>query len=148
MLWSILQLTIFSARRYLNQTVIDETYTIKDTVRPRTSGPAKQQSSNSKHSSSLTNSTQPSSASSVNKTALFWVENSLHIPRLARNYYNSILTCQTLRDHNSFTPKSISLRIDMHRKWIAQFFILTNFHAFPFVCSTPFKRLQTFLLFF
>ena len=119
--------------RYLNQTVIDETYTIKDTVRPRTSGQSKQQSSTSRllGASNPANSTQPSSASNVNKTALFWVENSLHIPRLARNYYNSILTCQTLRDHNSFTPKSISLRIDMYCKLIAQFFVLRDCLRLP-----------------
>ena len=100
---------------YLNQTVIDDTFTIKDTVRSRANG---QQSKQSTLSSILnTNSTQPSSTtSSQNKTALYWVENTLHVPRLARNYYNSILTCQALRDHNSFVPKSISLRIDMHCK--------------------------------
>lgn len=96
---------------YLNQTVIDETFTIKDTVRSRVNG--------QQQSSAFNNLTQPSihNLQASNRTsALYWVENSLHLPRLARNYYNSILTCQALRDHNSFTPKSISLRIDMHCK--------------------------------
>ena len=87
--------------------MIDETFTIKDTVRSRNGQLAKQSNTNLINANLL----QPS-----NKTALYWVENSLHVPRLARSYYNSILTCQAIRDHNSFTPKSISLRIDMHCK--------------------------------
>lgn len=104
--------------------MIDETYTIKDIVRSsRPTGQSRQSILNSRN---LINSNLTQPSSNKTNTALYWVENSLHIPRLTRNYFNSILTCQTLRDHNSFTPKSISLRIDMNRKLFCNSFFLFN----------------------